>query len=491
MNTKYLAPAVAVLLALSACATPASTKLPIVGPQGDVLGSLPGGEVARATVAPYGFGNGLGQLVAVLDAPPQRPIARLALSRALVDAVLYGEITQDGALLEALGARDAWGQALALLEPTAGDAAIAKEQSRGRALIGAMRSREMNPAYHDTLEETVASGGVWEVEARVARLLDLEEVMLSSEQIPEEQRLPTILELLGANEPGCLKTAPLEGVEPARRDVITLGHCGAAALGWPEEAEAQLLYPELAALTSLMARGTGDLRGVLARTAHPLVADARGDIEALGGRLASLRIPVGLDPQDSTDFPDLIPGGRGSAVGIRPYVVVDIEGNQRVGVPPLVSLGPDGARFVEAEVGLSFPGALCAPGQLPARLTQASELLGFQGAPLVFVPAGVRVRSAANALRDIRAALPLHARGELLLALFDGDSGLLAVRVGIASGSEPTDRVVTVDAEGTVEWPEDAGTFIVLRPEPDIPWQTLVTSLWRARQRVGTVLLLL
>lgn len=462
-----------------------------LGAHSDPLDALPGGEVARATVGPYGFARGLDGIVPVVDAPPDGAVGRLAVCRALLDALLFGELTQRAELLDALVARDAWAEARALLEPAAEDPLVAQAQAEGTALLETLRARRMDSAYHGTVSRAARPGGTWEVEARLARLLDLEEVLMAGDRVPAEGRPQALAQILGATLPPCVGSAPTDGVEPDRADVVVLGHCGAEALGWPDTAEAQLYHPGLGAFTTAMGRGNEDLRAVLARSAHPLVADARGDIEALGGRLASLHVPIGLQIEAATDFPFELPTGRGDALDVRIFVLVAVGGQLRVGVPPLVSLGPSGARFVEDEAGLGFPGVVTPLEDLATRLEQAQTLLGTNGGPVVLVPGRLRVRSAAVALRAIRGALPLGARGEMVLGVYEPEVGLRGVGLRLATGSEPEGFVVDVAADGTVEWLEGGVEFLILRPDPELPLQGLLNALLEAERRVGTVLILL
>ena len=481
---------VVVACLLPACATVAPpVAARAVGPHADPLVGLPGGEVARATVGAYGFADGLGRIEPVMAVPPEGPVGRLAVSRAILDALLFGELTQNGPMLDALVERDAWTTARALLTPEAPEPVVAAAQAEGLALIDALRARSMDAGYHGAIQ--TATTGVWEVEARLARLLDLEEAMLVAGRIPGSERARTLGRVLGSVPPPCLGTAPLDGVEPARRDVVLVGHCGPEALGWPESAEAQLYHPDLGAFTVVFGRGNADLRAVLARSAHPLVADARGDVEALGGRLAGLRVPVMVDVEAQSDFPFVLPTGSGEPLGLRILILVAVGGELRVAVPPMVSFGPAGARFLEEDVGFAFPGALTAPGQLAGRLGEAEDLLESGRGPAVFLPAKMRLRSASQALRAVRGALPLAAQGELVLATYEQGAGLRGVGLRMATGKEAKELVVPVAIDGTIRWPEGDLDYVILAPDPEMTVQVFLRALSGAQQRVGTVLVLL
>jgi hypothetical protein len=448
------------------------------------------GDSALAIVAPYGFADGLARLGHILDAPPERAVARLAVARALVDATLFGEMTQDAVMLGELAARDHWDLAEYLLSDPSDHPQVAMAQSQGLALVAALRHRGMDRGYHQVLANC-AEGGIWEVEARLGRLLDLEEAMVVSSEVPAEDRAQILADALGGRLPPCVAAAPLYGVEGSRRDTVLIGHCGHEALGWPVAAEERLFHPTLGRLSVVMARGSSDLRRVLARTGHPLVAEGRGEIEAFGGRIARRGIAVPLQVEAADDFPFVLPIGVGDSLGVGPFVMLDKEGVLRVGVSPIVSIGAAGARFVENDAGFAFPGQPSAHAALDERLARAGDLFGPHSSLVIFLPGAVRVRSVALAIRAVRAALPLRQRGELVVGVFQPGVGLRGVRFQLATGREPSEVVLPVAPEGPLDWPASAEDSIVVVPDQASTVQRLLDVLGRVRERVGTALVLL
>ena len=116
---------------------------------------------------------------------------------------------------------------------------------------------------------------------------------------------------------------------------------------------------------------------------------------------------------------------------------------------------------------------------------------GLENAPTIFLPARVRVRSVAPALRAVRQSLPLQQRGELALGVFQPGVGLRSIRLQLASGREQPDRVVDVPAEGAIQWPDGVEGYVVLRPEGGVTIQRLLDVLAEVGPRVGTWLVLL
>jgi hypothetical protein len=172
-------------------------------------------------------------------------------------------------------------------------------------------------------------------------------------------------------------------------------------------------------------------------------------------------------------------------------VLVGVGGEFRVGVPPLVSIGPAGARFVEEDAGFAFPGLLTAPRELARRLGDAEAVLESGRGPAVFLPGKIRVRSAGAALRSIRDALTLGSLGEVVLGIYEPGTGLRGVPLQLAQGNEPAEVRAKVAADGTISWPPGALDYVVLEPELEMSLQVFLGALTRARQRVGTVLVLL
>jgi hypothetical protein len=286
----------ALCLLLAACA--ASPPVAPRAPATDPLAALPHGADAAAWVTPYHFSQ---QRAARLEEAAtrlhqsDRPVARLALARALLDALLYAEIARDAPLLEALealarrhhGDPSPWPWLRALLtSPAASEPEVRQAQADGLALVDALQRRALDAPYHAALARLADHAPLWASQARAARLLDLDEALLAARAAPLDERAALLRGIFGPALCAEGHCAPA-GCSPQARGAALLAACGGEALGWPPSAPASLLGEDAIFLAALMRQGRADV-AALYEARDPLARALTGALGVLEERLARL-----------------------------------------------------------------------------------------------------------------------------------------------------------------------------------------------------------
>ena len=336
-------------------------------------------------VRPYQFREkSLDRIEIAFGPPPDEPGARLVLARALIDAMLYGELAQSAPVLDALSDKDFWDKAEALLGAEAQEP-LEAAMADGRALIEALRGRAMDLSYHQTLTRLSSPSNVWSTEARTARLLDLDEVIEALAELGVEERGRLFVGALGPwlceapealaaqDAPGPLWSAGLtracspvckagqeasEGVSLPGKGAVEVAACGYEAVGWPGDADERLWSPEVGVMSRALASVFPTLRGLLSGR-HPLVLSVEPELEALGNRMLSrpLVIPWPLEGPQSPwlVLPTLRGAGQAAWDEGLTYAAL-VDGALRVGTLPMLSADPEGVRFHDGRAGQGIPG---------------------------------------------------------------------------------------------------------------------------------------
>ncbi len=315
----------------------------------DPMAALPGAAEPLSKLSPYQFRKrGVAWL---LEQPePSDPVGRLVLARALLDALLYGELAQDGALLDALTAADHWARLERLLEPQADVAQGTKAiMADGAQLCAALRQRPMDAQYHRFLARLAQPKGFWRAEAMIAGLLDLDEVALD---VFAGRLCPD-----GPLE-SCVWSCP-EAPEGASGAVIVAA-CGHDVLGWPVDANDGAVSAQMVWMARLMGPQVARARALL-RLSHPLVLAAEPELEALVRRVSSaplaLPLPPVADGALAAQWSLALASGQAQPFEGQPlYAGINAEGLW-LGLVPMIASGDGGrAQFLEARAGFGFPG---------------------------------------------------------------------------------------------------------------------------------------
>lgn len=434
--------------------------------------ALSGAQSPLESLVPYQFRTrGVGWLLS--QAEPSSPVERLVMARALLDALIYGELSQDGELLDELGRAEVWGQIEGLLSEREGVSdEVAAAKSQGRRLASAMRVRAMDESYHETLLSLSRPGGFWFVEARLAQLLDLDEARQQLGAVPLDARLelwatalaPAVCGGQAASqcELRCESGLSVSGVEVD--DVLTVASCGHDALSWPVSAHDRLLSRPMAQVARLMGDAMRDV-GELSGGSHPLVVSAQPELVSLQERLSREGVAVSLPVESASDLGPgwrlpQAPGRPSPFEGVASYAALNDEG-LRWGLAPLLAGSPSGRlRFLEAEHGFAFPGwPVASAAGLRARVEDArahvvrvvarSEAVvsefapgdrligqGGDGAVRVLVDAESSLSVVLSGLDVLRQALG-SGRLEVRWCVWDAQRGALAWRpVVLVSGRE-------------------------------------------------------
>ncbi len=476
MRAPRLLLALLVALACAACVRAASPD-PALNLSADPFLALPGAQDPLGRLVPYRFRD---QGAAALERFEARSsIERLVFARALIDALLFGELTQDRALLDRLaGQGELWPLVeRALRTGKDDDEAVERALKEGRALAQALKTRGMDAPYHAALMALAEQGGAWEVEARAAMLLDLDEAVGAVASLPADQRGRQLVAALGPRvcarpermasaqadegawqaglEAACdlrcgvgaqeLELAP-EGV----RGALSVASCGYEAAGWSLDSAEGVWTPELAVVLRIFSQ----IKEIewLEASGHPLAVEAAPSLVALRERLsrAPVALPIGAQSAGALGLELVEGGGEGWGAGVS-FVRIDAQG-LRVGLVPLVAATTQGGRGLEGRFG--FPGRLVAgweelgdpqrSGWIERRLSSevedAAELLGACGVEgggpwVLMVDARLGAQEVLAALGRVRRALA-GGRMEAGLLLWEAGRGLRAAPLGLIGSVE-------------------------------------------------------
>lgn len=384
----------AFFLATLLCLSSLSSCASHVSPQGgsrplfadDRALSLPGAQKYLSYTAPYAFQTqGVQKLedACIRLGQSGDAVASLLLARMAVDALLFAEIAQSEKLLDALdsipgkcGSSDGfWDWVGVLLQETDGPEEVERAAAEGRALLQALRTRGMDRAYHGALQEIIAARSFWTPEARVARVLDLDEALEGVKSLPFEERLDAFTGALGGSvckggevpeeksarrdqcSLSCEGAVEMDAIPWERRDAVFLATCGFEKLGWPSAPEFSIYHPEYALVARIFSQTGEDLLELVTRTGNPLGLSLRGELDLLQQRLGEGGVPGLWRAENAADGPIHLVTVKGGLSELPPVpVFLTLDGELlRVSVLPI--LGMDGVRGMRLmEYPWSYPG---------------------------------------------------------------------------------------------------------------------------------------